>query len=161
MFNFQTLFVNLSEREFKKVTLSNGEEVTVVVVTVLSGLFKHVNTCGGFLATRNERNERLILVSDQAKERLTPEEFEAVLAHEVGHHELGHVPNFSLAEAGQVILDQGIEIEADAYAVSQTSKHALKSALGASICLATGIKSRRAAALVLWLSAPRRMWRLL
>lgn len=161
MFDFQSMFVNLSEKLVDTKVLSSGEEVEVYVLSVFSDHYGIVNRCGGFIATRNERDERLILVTDQAKNHLTGEELEAVLAHEVAHHELGHVPSFSAAETGQVIQNQGIEIEADAFAVSLTSKRALKTALGKCFCMTTGIRSHRAAMVVMWLTQPRRMFHLL
>ena len=149
------------EKTIETFTLTNGEEVSVVEVTPMHPHFKIVRQGGGLMATRNEYGERLIVVSSRMKEVLTPDEMEAVLAHELGHHELGHVPEFDRADSGTFVNNQWLEVEADRFAIQRTSKQALKSALGKTLCLITGLKTQRAAMVVLWLAAPRRMFHLL
>jgi len=49
------------------------------------------------------RNKRIVFF-DTLIQRLTPEEVEAVLAHELGHFKLGHIPKMLVARFGMALL---------------------------------------------------------
>jgi STE24 endopeptidase len=49
-------------------------------------------------------NTRRIIITDTLLEKYTPEEIEVVLAHELGHHVLKHIPNLILVQAATFLL---------------------------------------------------------
>ena len=113
MIDIQAVLQASMEKTIETLILSNGEEVTVVEVTPMHQYFKTVRQCGGLMATRNEHGERLIVISSRVKDILTENELVAVVAHELGHHELGHVPEFDRADSGTIVNNQKLEVEAD------------------------------------------------
>lgn len=80
-------------------------------------------------------NMDVIIVHEELKSILTDEELCAVIAHEEGHIHYRHIEKTQAGEVEtvninsvEVINSISYELEADAYAVSKTSKEAMKNA---------------------------------
>lgn len=66
-------------------------------------------------------DDHYVMVLEEVLDYLTPAELTAVLGHEEGHYELGHLDNL---EAG-VVVNQEFEYAADAYSVSKGNSPAV------------------------------------
>lgn len=82
----------------------------------------------------NSLGEKVLVIHNGLKDKLSRRELEAVVAHEDGHVVCGHFNNIEDKEVievnGSKILDNvQYELEADAYAVSKTSKTAVRNGL--------------------------------
>ena len=85
-------------------------------------------------------NYPIIMVSQSLVDGLTSEEYDAVIAHEMGHIECGHLSQMasetSVSFNGTVIVDsERMELEADAYASKTINPVVLKDALSKTIRL--------------------------
>lgn len=85
-------------------------------------------------------NYPIIMVSQSLVDELTSEEYDAIIAHEMGHIECGHLSQMasetSVSFNGTVIVDsERMELEADAYASKTISPVVLKDALSKTIRL--------------------------
>ena len=69
----------------------------------------------------------VIVFSQAARDNLTSDELNAIIAHEVGHLAEGHLSDENLAKGIQYVDSN--EIRADAYAISKCGPHALYSGL--------------------------------
>lgn len=70
-----------------------------------------------------EPHEFVIVISDQARKALTPEELESVIAHELGHFVEGHLSYENLVKG--IRYNDHNELQADAYAIKQCGAKAL------------------------------------
>lgn len=80
------------------------------------------------------QGEKVVIIHNGLKDKMTRRELEAVVAHEEGHVICGHFNNVEDMDVieinGSKILDNiQYELEADAYAVSKTSKTAVRNSL--------------------------------
>lgn len=73
-------------------------------------------------------NDGLIFVAPYLAEALTPDELGAIIAHEQGHINLGHLEKHK--DARGIVDDMEIELEADAHAVALFGARTVRAAIG-------------------------------
>jgi hypothetical protein len=94
-----------------------------------------------YMEMLNSMDEKVVIIHNALKDKMSRRELEAVVAHEEGHVVCGHFNNIEDKEVieinGSKILDNiQYELEADAYAVSKTSKTAVRNGLRKAIMFA-------------------------
>lgn len=73
-------------------------------------------------------DDGLIFVAPYLAVALSTDELGAIIAHEQGHIDLGHLEKYKGVK--EVVDDAGVELEADAHAVSLFGARAVRAALG-------------------------------
>ena len=139
-------------------TLSSGDAINFYVLGKGNKDYENLFWKGGAMAANLADGTQAILILKEVADQLTEDELVAILNHEIGHLECGHLDDKNIHG---LLVDEQLEIEADCYALQFSSKRDLRNACYKLMEIRFGIKERWRAAVQFFAPQWRRGLRLM